>query len=67
MKKFYNNNPDFGTSGPFEAESEEALLDEMMPIIRQWAEEDDDETVESLSEDFLNGLEEVTPMAEDDE
>ena len=66
MTKFYNNNPDFGTSGPFEAESKEALLDEMMPTIRQWAEEDDEETVESLSEAFLNGLEEVTPRAEDE-
>ncbi len=38
--KYYNTNEGFGEKGPFEAENREKLADEMMPIIRQWAEEE---------------------------
>ncbi len=37
--KIYNNNDEFGYCGPFEAESFEALADEMMPALEQWADE----------------------------
>lgn len=37
--KIYNTNDAFGHAGPFEAESFEALADEMMPTIKTWAEE----------------------------
>lgn len=35
--KIYNNNPDFGDAGPHEAESFEALADEMIENFREWA------------------------------
>lgn len=38
-KKIYRNTDErFGCEGPFEAESAEALADEMMPSLRIWAE-----------------------------
>jgi len=71
--KIYNNNDLFGMPGPFEAESFEALADEMTPTFEAWAEEewgndDDDERhmcdavpprVATMRAEFLKGLEEV--------
>ena len=36
-RTFRNNNESFGWVGPFEAESREALADEMMPSFEEWA------------------------------
>jgi hypothetical protein len=37
MRLYRNENPSFGESGPFEAESKEKLADEMMATFRDWA------------------------------
>lgn len=67
MPKYYNNNPEFGMSGPFEAESKEQLSDEMQKTFECWAhqmEEWDDGTskstiIEHIIISFIAGLEEV--------
>ena len=37
MTKFYNTNERYGDSGPFEAESKDALADEMSDKFVEWA------------------------------
>lgn len=37
MKAYRNTNEAYGMPGPFEAESREALANEMMPTFREWA------------------------------
>lgn len=37
--KIENTNDSFGDAGPFEAESIDTLVDEMIPTLRRWAEE----------------------------
>ena len=73
MKKFYNNNPDFGEAGPHKAESKESLADEMIEHFRNWANaeihfaEDNhisplptyEELIELYRELFIKGLEEM--------
>lgn len=67
MKSYYNSKPEFGESGPFEAESKQALADELMPIIEQWASERSETTeecmekIKELRESFIAGLREVIP------
>lgn len=47
--KLYNNNPEFGDAGPFEAESQSALAVEMDATFREWAEQRWLDTAESES------------------
>ena len=54
--KIYNNNENFGYCGPFEAESIDALVAEMMPTLRDWADEKS-VSVESLEVEYRDGLE----------
>lgn len=66
---FKNTNDAYGMSGPFEADSREALADEMMPTFERWAKEAyiRDETdsfrvedeIEKYRAEFIAGLEEV--------
>jgi hypothetical protein len=58
MKRFVNNNELFGYEGPFEAESKEALADEMMPTLIDWAEESDRDPSD-LRDEFIKSLVEV--------
>ncbi len=51
-----NNNPKYGDAGPFEVGSIDELVSEMMPLFRQWAEEDEFATWEELAEEFKAGL-----------
>jgi hypothetical protein len=67
MKRFYNNNDAYGEPGPFEAESREALADEMMPTFRKWALEAQTRGSESklssliaeMRSEFITSLEEI--------
>ena len=63
MKKYYNNNERYGDAGPFEAESREALADEMMPTFELWAREaaarGEAASVAKMREEFITGLDEV--------
>jgi hypothetical protein len=56
--KIINNNPRFGTEGPFDSESFETLADEMAPCFETWADEGS-KTVEQLRAEFISGLEEI--------
>ena len=72
MKLFYNSNDAFGEPGPFEAESAEALADEMEETFKDWARsewENDFATtegkhqfvprrVQEMRREFIAGLEE---------
>lgn len=70
MKSFYNHNESYGDCGPFEAESAEALADEMEPSFELWAQENklQFETVEQAKQfyrfEFLQGLEELEDSEE---
>lgn len=71
--KFYNNNDLYGYCGPFEAESKEALADEMKPSFDEWADNvwnssriDEDDIseeewkksyIEEMRAEFITGLE----------
>ena len=65
--KIYNNNDAYGDCGPFEAESFEALADEMRDLFIEWSEaeavQSDDENQHSIFKrmrrDFIEGLTEV--------
>lgn len=75
MKQFINTSEQFGDAGPFEAESKEALADEMQQSFEMWADEEMlrhheinevwpgrhvyHETIEQLRSDFIAGLKEV--------
>jgi hypothetical protein len=65
MKQFVNTDPGFGDVGPFEAESKEALVDQMESIFKQWAREESEgdpalfqDRLEGIRSDFLNALKE---------
>ena len=73
MKSFYNTNDRYGYGGPFEAESREALADEMAPSFSDWADQKDPKTDAEKSEmiaamraEYIAGLEE-DEEDEDDE
>jgi hypothetical protein len=72
--KYYNTNDTYGGSGPFEAESKEALADQMHATFQAWALEavlkrDDieptardwwvSESIDQMRAEFIAGLEEV--------
>lgn len=63
MKTFYNTNDRYGVEGPFEAESREALADEMAPSFSDWADQNDPKTdaekaeiVAAMRAEFIAGL-----------
>jgi len=75
MKLFYNNNDAYGDSGPYEAESKEALADEVRETFEEFAKQlwfsDDTETdleksefmeieIARMREEFISGLDEVS-------
>jgi rubrerythrin len=74
MKTYRNTNSAYGMSGPFEAESREALADEMMPTFERWAKEayirdyNDsfrvENEIEAYRAEFIAGLEEVEDEGE---
>ena len=69
--KIYNNNPAYGDGGPHEAESFEALANEMQPNFEEWARDEENqaehpdeldsrvERIESMRAEFVAGLVEV--------
>ena len=72
MKKFYNNNERYGDCGPFQAETREALADEMADTFEQWANEEYDrneeqgngeefkkQAIAKMRSEFISGLDEV--------
>lgn len=66
MRTFYNKNDKYGTEGPFEAGSREALADEMAPCFSDWADQKDPKTdaekaeiVAAMRAEFIAGLEEL--------
>lgn len=69
MAKYKNTNDAYGLSGPFEAESREALADEMAETFREWAKSirdreagfvfDMDAELAAMRKEFIAGLEEV--------
>jgi hypothetical protein len=42
--KVYNTNPQFGEPGPYDVASIDALVEDMMPTFKRWAEEKFDAT-----------------------
>ena len=64
MKKFTNTDSNFGMSGPFEAESKEALADEMTETFVEWATQarayDIDIAVSVMRKQFIAALVEVS-------
>jgi len=73
--KYYNPNPEFGDAGPHEAESKEALADEMADLFSDWASDEvaeygitgseliaceQVEVMLRMRSEFINGLEEVS-------
>jgi len=52
MKKFYNNNPNFGDAGPHKAKSMEALADEMHENFSIWA----DDELHFLDSDYMGTI-----------
>jgi len=69
--RIYNNKPEFGDAGPHEAESFEALADEMQPNFEEWARDEENqaeypdelsprwERIAAMRREFLAGLVEV--------
>lgn len=56
--KFENMNVRYGHNGPFEAESKEALADDMMPTLIDWADDPNaTQTAEDMRAEFIEGLE----------
>jgi len=75
MKLFYNNNDAYGDGGPYEAESKEALADEVKETFEEFAKQlwfsSDTETdleksefmeikIARMREEFISGLDEVS-------
>jgi hypothetical protein len=63
MPSFYNTNSQFGASGPFAADSKEALAETMHPTFRLWAEdrweEDQDADLESKGAYIAQAIEQM--------
>ena len=58
IRKFRNTNERWGECIDIEAVSKDAIADEMMPILRSWA-DDQDRDVAELRAEFISDLEEV--------
>lgn len=69
MASYKNTNDAYGMSGPFEAESEEVLADQMTETFKIWANEklnsqeilpeDIEDEIQSMREEFIAGLEQI--------
>ena len=69
MTNYRNTNDAYGMSGPFNAESKEALADQMAETFKAWANEkvnseeilpeDVDEEIAAKRAEFIDGLEQV--------
>ena len=69
MNNYKNTNDAYGMSGPFKAESKEALADQMFETFKIWAsekvnseedlQEDVDEDIAAMRAEFIDGLEQV--------
>jgi hypothetical protein len=58
--KYYNTDDRYGDCGPFEAESKEALIDEMNSTFLEWINQGSNLSLDDMRSEFRNALEEIS-------